>query len=236
MIDDRQRIAAWSYAASVALGISEEAALGRSRNEVVRGRDPSGRPIRQLNCPPFKAIQKGHLFARCSLVLPGQETPWKRFIGELVALPAGPGGAFVTLSERRERQGDAPAAIDAYETAVNLYRGDLLEDESYAQWCREEREFLRKMYLDTLMRVAGLHMEQSASEKSVESYRRALAIDPLQEENHRGLMRASWAAGRRDEALRQYQICREILLRELDVGPQPETVELEVFIRGAGER
>jgi DNA-binding SARP family transcriptional activator len=141
---------------------------------------------------------------------------------------------YIGLGERRERQGDVSEAIDAYETAVELYRGDLLEDESYAEWCYEEREVLKEMFLATLRRLAGLHMEQSVPEKSVEAYRRALTVDPLREENHQGLMRALWAAGRRDEALRQYQICREVLLRELDVGPLVETDELEIHIRGAG--
>ena len=119
---------------------------------------------------------------------------------------------------------------------MDLYRGDLLEDESYAEWCCEEREVLKEMFLATLRRLAGLHMEESAPEKSVQAYRRALNIDPLREENHQGLMRALWATGRRDEALRQYQICREVLFRELDVGPLPETEELSFFIREFGER
>ncbi len=143
---------------------------------------------------------------------------------------------YISLGERQERQGDPSAAIDAYESAVDLYRGDLLEDESYAEWCCEEREVLKEMFLATLRRLAGLHMEESAPEKSVQAYRRALNIDPLREENHQGLMRALWATGRRDEALRQYQICREVLFRELDVGPLPETEELSFFIREFGER
>jgi DNA-binding SARP family transcriptional activator len=143
---------------------------------------------------------------------------------------------YISLGERQERQGDPSAAVDAYEAAVDLYRGDLLEDESYSEWCCEEREVLKEMYLTTLRRLAGLYLEQSVPEKSVEAYRRALTTDPLREENHQGLMRALWAAGRRDEALRQFQICREVLFRELDVGPLPETEELSFFIREFGER
>ena len=142
----------------------------------------------------------------------------------------------ISLGELQERQGDPSAAIDAYEMAVDLYRGDLLEDESYAEWCCEEREVLKETFLTALRRLAGLHMEQSVPEKSVEAYRRALTIDPLREENHQGLMRALWATGRRDGALRQYQICREVLHRELGVGPLPETEELSLFIREFGER
>lgn len=142
---------------------------------------------------------------------------------------------YVSLGERLERRGVVTAAIDAYEAAVNLYRGDLLEDDPYAEWCWEERESLREVYLDALRRLAGLYMEQGVPEKSVESYQRALRIDALREENHQGLMRSLWAAGRRAEALRQYQVCQEILRRELDVDPLSETEQLYFLIRSSGE-
>ncbi|MBI2958098.1 MAG: response regulator receiver protein, partial [Chloroflexi bacterium] len=43
---------------------------------------------------------------------------------------------------------------------------------------------------------------------------------------HRQLMSCLWAAGRRDEALRQFQECRRILARELDIEPLAETQAL----------
>jgi DNA-binding SARP family transcriptional activator len=142
----------------------------------------------------------------------------------------------ISLGERLERRGDVAAAIDAYEVAADQYRGDFLEDEPYAEWCWEEREALRETHLDALRRLAGLYTNQNAPELSAESYRRALKADPLREENHQGLMRTLWAAGRRSEALRQYQMCKELLRRELEVDPLPETTELYHLIRDNGER
>lgn len=137
---------------------------------------------------------------------------------------------YARLGERLE--GDSAAgAIDSYEAAVDLYRGDLLEDEPYAEWCWEERESLREMYLSVLRRLGALHMHQGEPDKSVEVYRRALRADPLREDMHQGLMRALWAAGRRDEALRQYQVCNDIVVRELGVAPLPETLKLYETIR-----
>ncbi len=69
-------------------------------------------------------------------------------------------------------------------------------------------------------------MEQSHFDKSIELYRRALRLDPAREQNHQGLMAALLATGRRDEALRQYEACKETLRRELDVNPLPETEHL----------
>jgi DNA-binding SARP family transcriptional activator len=138
---------------------------------------------------------------------------------------------YVSLGGRRERAGDTTAAMDAYEAAANLYRGDLLEEEPYSDWCWGEREHLREICLAVLTKLATLYSERDAPEKSIESYRRALRIDPVREENYRGLVQALWAAGRGDEALREYHKCRDILRRELGIDPLPETEQLYSLIR-----
>ncbi|MDP6452719.1 MAG: BTAD domain-containing putative transcriptional regulator [SAR202 cluster bacterium] len=137
----------------------------------------------------------------------------------------------VNVGEQQAREGDVPAAITAYEEAVNLYRGDLLEEEPYADWCWLEREHLKEVCLSILGRLATFYMEQNSPERSVDLYRQALRIDALREQSYRGLMRSLWAAKRRDEALREYQVCWDILQKDLGVEPLPETVELYHAIR-----
>ena len=140
---------------------------------------------------------------------------------------------YVALGERMERVEDLPAAISAYEFAVDLYKGDLLNDEPYSEWCWEEREHLREVCLTVLRKLSPYYLKRDPN-KSVELSRRALRIDPLREESHQELMRALWESGRRDEALRQYQICADTLARDLDVAPLRETQELYARIRAAG--
>ncbi|MGQ0602744.1 MAG: ATP-binding protein, partial [Anaerolineales bacterium] len=53
-----------------------------------------------------------------------------------------------------------------------------------------------------------------------------LARDRADEAAHRELMRTYTLAGRRHDALRQYQACAEALAAELDVPPEPETAAL----------
>jgi len=52
---------------------------------------------------------------------------------------------------------------------------------------------------------------------------RLLEIDPLQEQAHRALMRLHLRQGERALALKQYEICRETPLREVDSEPDEET-------------
>jgi DNA-binding SARP family transcriptional activator len=142
---------------------------------------------------------------------------------------------YIRLGQRMDRDGETLSAISSYETAVGLYRGDLLEDEPYAEWCWDQRASVQEMLLDASKRLAALHMDQGSPQESINLYRHALGIDPLREEIHQRLMRALWVAGQREEASRQYQVCREILLRELGVAPLPETEELHSLIRGRRE-
>lgn len=132
---------------------------------------------------------------------------------------------------RAEAAGDAEGAIHAYETAVELYRGDYMEDEPFAEWCWQEREHLREMCVDMLLRLGGLCGQSENWDKSILYYRRALQVDQFREEAHRGLMFALWVSGRRTEAIEQYQRCDSLLRSELDIGPVPETNHLLQRIR-----
>jgi predicted ATPase len=67
----------------------------------------------------------------------------------------------------------------------------------------------------------------------METARRLLVLDPLQEAVHRALMGMYARHGRRDAALRQYQSCVETLRRELSVEPEAETRQLyQEVLRG----
>lgn len=74
-------------------------------------------------------------------------------------------------------------------------------------------------------RASGRHAEV------VEALTLALSQDILQEDLHRDLMQALAALGRSDEALQQYEVCRAILLRDLQVAPETATRTLAATIR-----
>lgn len=142
----------------------------------------------------------------------------------------------IAAGERAERAGEPDAAILAYDEAARLYRGDLLEDEPSAEWCGMEREQLRETFLGVLKRLASLHVRAGDLEQAIERYRRALQADALREEIHQKLIDCLWRAGRRDEALRQYRVCRDLLQHELGVRPLPETERLVERVRAAPPR
>ena len=114
--------------------------------------------------------------------------------------------------------------------ALEVYRGGLLQG-WYQEWCLEERERLRQLYLralDALIADCEFNHEVSAG---VAYAGQALHADPARECTHRALMRLYRLAGDRASAIHQYQRCKEAHREELDVEPDGETRALEREIR-----
>lgn len=116
---------------------------------------------------------------------------------------------------------------DDLERAAELYRGDYLaefdldDEEGYAPFLYERRR-LRDMALAGLKRLADLRAGSGDLDAAVEAAQRALSFDPLQEEVHAMIIRFHSDKGRLGLALDQYEACRAILKRELDVAPSAE--------------
>ncbi|HBY47526.1 MAG TPA: hypothetical protein DEG70_15000, partial [Chloroflexi bacterium] len=141
--------------------------------------------------------------------------------------------AALDAGRQAESAGEPERALAAYDAATRLYRGDLLEDDPFDEWCLMEREHLRETYLDALHGVAVLSRERGEIDRAIDAYRRVLQVDPLREESQRQLIETLSNAGRRAEALRQYEHLRALLRRELDITPMPETEDIVQRIRAA---
>src|SRR5215469_14904508 len=124
---------------------------------------------------------------------------------------------------------------EALERAAALYRADLLDgfslrDRDFDEWLTGERERLREHAVQLFLRL----MKQSGTagaEPAIRWALRILAVDPIHEPAHRGLMELYAAQGRHAAALRQYEHLRETLSRELGTRPEPETDALARRIR-----
>jgi DNA-binding SARP family transcriptional activator len=128
---------------------------------------------------------------------------------------------------------------EALAEASELYHGEFLEGLSIAEvgfedWVSIEREKLRETALSVLSTRVEQQMSAGKSEAAVQTSLRILSIDPLRESTHRLLMRLYVVQGRRESAIKQFQTCREILRRQLDVDPEEETRRLFDEILDAG--
>jgi DNA-binding SARP family transcriptional activator len=109
-----------------------------------------------------------------------------------------------------------------YQQAVALYGGDLLTD-CYDDWCLVERERLQCLYLRALGNLLRYHMRRREHDLAIACAQRILGCDPLREKVHRALIRLYLDDNQPAAALRQYNVCAEMVRRELGTDVMPET-------------
>jgi DNA-binding SARP family transcriptional activator len=118
-----------------------------------------------------------------------------------------------------ERLGDTDGRLHHLVRAIGLYRGDLLEDDYTGEWVIPERERLRHDLCAALTEAACLCRAAGARDLASTYYQRLVAVDPCAEDGYQALIEMALDAGRRGEAIRLYQRCKEALHRELSLAP-----------------
>jgi len=155
------------------------------------------------------------------------------FLADSTSVRFNPDSLFwLDVAEFESRVGRRTDKPEDWATAVELYRGDLLEG-FYDDWCIEERYRLESLYLDTLNRLIAWHEAQGSAEAALACAQKYLAHDPLAEAVHLAAMRALVALGDRAGARRQWQLCCETRQQELHAPPSPEMLKEAENILGA---
>jgi DNA-binding SARP family transcriptional activator len=138
------------------------------------------------------------------------------------------GGVWIDAEEfarLAERALHSSAASD-YEAALADYRGDLLDEDRYAEWAADRRDALRRLYEQLLMRLGRIYGGQFDHERAIKQFETLVATAAAHEEAHRELMTLYAQTGRRSEALRQFQRCCAAVRAELDTQPEEATLLL----------
>lgn len=134
---------------------------------------------------------------------------------------------------QKEMSGNDKGAMDCFNRAIDLYKGDFLPDEHYSPWVISFREDFKNKYLDLLTRLARRHEQAGAFKKAVACLKQAIETDPLLEEAYRSLMTLYDRNNLYNEALRVFESCKKALKAGLDTTPDPLTIAL---YRGIKER
>lgn len=132
----------------------------------------------------------------------------------------------VKAGKRLEALNQLTAAVAEYEAAISLYQGDFLEQNPYEEWTILEREQLRMAYLDTLDRLSQIYFRQEQYAACITVCQLILISDRCREDAHCLMIRCYSRQGQRHLALRQFQVCLEALRAELNVEPDPTTIQL----------
>lgn len=136
---------------------------------------------------------------------------------------------LAALGQQQLQAGDAVQGVACCTQALALYRsdlpcGDLAGDFSIAALLA--REQLRATLLDLLAALANYYYARGVARQALPYLQQLLARDPCREDAHRLVMCCYLGLGQRTQALRQYQLCTQLLALEFGAQPEPATVEL----------
>ncbi len=87
------------------------------------------------------------------------------------------------------------------------------DSEAFQEWVLNRQERYHRLVLEILEDQNAAWEAAGAFDKAVAAARRQLQMEPWLEDAHRRCMRGLALAGRRGEALRQYEVCRLALRR-----------------------
>ncbi|MGE5274104.1 MAG: BTAD domain-containing putative transcriptional regulator [Verrucomicrobiota bacterium] len=149
-----------------------------------------------------------------------------RFATERVSLDL---DRFDELLERSAHEPTHRARV-SLEQALDLVRGEVLEDEPYATWALDVRGSYQGRVLGARLDVADAALAELDFAPALAHAEAAAALDRFSERAYRTGMLALYALGRPHEALSRYREFRIRLDQELGLEPGGETRALESAI------
>jgi len=169
----------------------------------------------------------------------GAKSQFIRHIGEGYALTVGPdlwidSAAFTDQLATARTLADASEwtpAVEAFEDALTLYRGDFLAEDRYTEWAESPRRRLREQYLEALSQLAECFAALGRLRQAISCCQRVLGAEPYRESVIRQLMEHQDAAGYRAQALDAFREGVRALDEHLGVEPSIETHALYTRIR-----
>jgi len=114
---------------------------------------------------------------------------------------------------------DDDLALERLDQAMQLYRGDLVADEPYAEWAYAERDRLHSVAAQTLRTMSGLLVKKRDLPRASAALVRLTELEPFDSEAHLSLFSVWLTQGRRSESVRRYGAYKARLVREFGETP-----------------
>ncbi|MDX1414936.1 MAG: BTAD domain-containing putative transcriptional regulator [Candidatus Promineifilaceae bacterium] len=136
------------------------------------------------------------------------------------------------IQEYRAQPSSSANKLQLLEEAIHLYKADFLsgftiqDSAAFEEWQRLQSAALQREFRWTLLHLVSEQESMGDVEAALVTAHRWLALDDLNEEAHRSLIRLYAMLGDRTSAIRQYELLTQRLYEELAVTPQQETADL----------
>jgi DNA-binding SARP family transcriptional activator len=132
------------------------------------------------------------------------------------------------------KRGEERTALDLLRRGMDLYRGDFLADEPYAEWAFRERDRLHQIASTGLRLMAGFEEAEEDFAAAAVTLSRLADLEPFDVDVHRDLLAMLLRHGRRSEAMRRYETLRRRMLNTFGESLDFTLADLGAAIDGTG--
>ncbi len=122
-------------------------------------------------------------------------------------------------------ESDPDRRIELFYYANSIYQGIFLPNRIYEDWSSMYRENLQVLFLNATIDLAEISVRHDATE-TIRLTQQALEIDPSWEDAYALAIKAYISKGNRPMAIKTYKKCKDVLWKEFELEPLPETSKL----------
>lgn len=144
--------------------------------------------------------------------------------------------ASVRQGREHAAVGDHAIALGAFRRALDVWRGEPLAEDVYADWAEGWRRELLALQLEALEGGAGAALFLDAAHHAAQLAEMAIVREPLRESPRLLLVKALARVGDSAGALRVFDEYARTLAGELGVEPSPEAINLRGTLLGPGRQ
>jgi len=110
-------------------------------------------------------------------------------------------------------------AIELYQRAFTLYKGDYLCEDSYNEWVIPVRNYYHRIYMDIIFKLTKILKNYERAGDILKVCEEALMIQPFEESLHVIYIEALIDGGNMKQAQKQYEYVTSMLYEEMGVKP-----------------
>ncbi|MFT5872128.1 MAG: DNA-binding SARP family transcriptional activator [Clostridium sp.] len=121
-----------------------------------------------------------------------------------------------------EKNDEFITAMELYQNALILYKGDYLAEDSYNEWLTPIRNYYHRIYMDIIGRLTKILKHYGRYEDIIKVCEEALMIESFEESLHILYIEALIAVGDIKQAQSQYEYVTSLLYKEMGVKPSTE--------------
>lgn len=142
----------------------------------------------------------------------------------------------------REEISAIPAALNMasaqrLQTALNVYKGQFLQSfelqnaPRFSEWAHTKRYCAHNHVSTAFQKLTAFYLNTGNHIDGIDVANSWLQLDPVNEAAHKQLIELLRRSGQRSAALAQYEVCREVLWKELEVVPSAELQALQLTLQ-----